>query len=94
MTGKGENIIVNFYHLGVLWSSVAESCWGGAESLIPIFIPAVTQGNEDAGVSPRFLLVVLLWIKRIRRQIESKIPFCNPSGGKILLKASASYISY
>ena len=29
-------------------------------------------------------------VKRIRRQGESKIPFCNPSDGKLLLRPSAS----
>ena len=42
-------------------------------------------------LSPRFCPAVLVWIKIIKREGESKIPLCNPSGGKILLRASASY---
>ena len=43
-------------------------------------------------VNPRYYFVVLVWIKIIRSQSKSKIPLCNPSGGKILLRASASYV--
>ena len=47
--GRAGSIIVNFCYLEVLWSSVGEGWWGGAESLIRIFVTGVTQGNEDAG---------------------------------------------
>ena len=43
------------------------------------------------GVSPRFHIVALVWIKITKRQGDFKIPLCNPSGGKVLPKASASY---
>ena len=42
------------------------------------------------GVSPRFCLVVLVWIKIIRKQGGFKIALCNLSGEKIILRASAS----
>ena len=37
------------------------------------------------------LFLCLVLIKRIRKQGESKISLCNPSGGKLLLRPSASY---
>ena len=43
------------------------------------------------GVSPRFHLVALMWIKITKRQDEFKILLCNFSGGKILHRASVSY---
>ena len=36
-------------------------------------------------------LVALVWIKITKRQGEFRILLCNSSGGKILLRASASY---
>ena len=37
------------------------------------------------GVSPTYLIVLcFVWIKRIRRQREFKIPMCIPSGGNLL----------
>ena len=47
--GRAGSIIVNFCYLEVLWLSVGEGWWGGAESLIRIFVTGVTQGNADAG---------------------------------------------
>ena len=46
--GEERNIIVNFCYLRVLWSSVGESWLLAAESLIRIFIPCVTEENQDA----------------------------------------------
>ena len=47
------------------------------------------------GVSPRFHIVALVWIKITKRQGDFKIPLCNPSGGKVfsprLLRAMLSY---
>ena len=44
---ESGSIIANFCYLGlVLWLLVDEDWWSGAESLIRIFIPCVTQGNE------------------------------------------------
>ena len=42
----------------LLWLSVDEGWWGGAESLIYIFMPCVTQGDGRTG-SPGFQLVAL-----------------------------------
>ena len=47
-TGRKHCFII-FYYLRVLWSSVGEGWCGGTEILIRIFVPGVTQGNEDAG---------------------------------------------
>ena len=85
---KVENYL-NDAQLRFPWSSVSQSWWGGVESLICVFIPSVTQRNEDAG-SVKVHLVVLVWIKIIRRLGESKTPLCNSSGGNILLRASVS----
>ena len=46
--GEGRNIIVKFCYLGVLWSSVGENWLLAAESLIRIFIPGVTEENQEA----------------------------------------------
>ena len=92
MSGEAESIIVKFCYLGVLWSLVGECWWSGAESLIHIFIPRVTQGNEDVGSVEDFILSFLCESRELGgRQGESNIPLCNPSGGKILLRAPTSY---
>ena len=51
-----------------------------------------TQGNEDRVSVQDFILLFLclVEIKRIRRQGESKIPFCIPTGEKLLLRPSSS----
>ena len=47
---ESGSIMVNYCNLGVvLWLSVDEGWWGEAETLIHIFIPCVTQGNEYEG---------------------------------------------
>ena len=46
--------------------------------------------NEDTGSIQKFhpLVLWLMWMKRIRRQGESKIPLCNLSDGKLLRSVS------
>ena len=61
-----------------------------------IFFSGVTQSNEDAGWVQDFtlLFLCLVQIKRIRRQGESRILSCIPSGGSFssdLLRAVISY---
>ena len=47
---ESGSIMVNYCNLGVvLWLSVDEGWWGGVETVIHIFIPFVTQENEDEG---------------------------------------------
>ena len=46
-----------------------------------------TQGQSKAN----FFGFCLVQIKINKRQVESKIPLCNPSDGKLLLRSSASY---
>ena len=65
------------------------------EKLLLLFVPGITQGNEEHGTSPRFHPFAFVFgitvIKKIRRQDESKIPLLNPIGGKLLLGPSTSY---
>ena len=39
---RQEALFCFFLYLGVLWLSEGEAWWGGAESLIYIFIPGAT----------------------------------------------------
>ena len=89
MREEAERIIVKFFYLGVFWSSVSECWWGWAESLI--FIHSHSHFDSSCNskkwghlVSPRHHLVILVWIKRIRWEGESNIPFFNPSDRKDL----------
>ena len=56
-----------------------------------LFVPGVTQGNEDASPVQNFIFFFFVLVKIIRRLDEPKIPLSNPSGGKLLLRPSASY---
>ena len=84
MREETGRIVVKFCYLGVFWSSVSECWWDWAESLI--FIHSHSHFHSSCNsrkwghlVSPRHHLVVLVWIKRIRTEGESNIPFFNPS---------------
>ena len=55
MKGQAGSIIFNFCYLGALRSSFDEGWWDGAESLIRIFIPGVTEVNADAGLVQDFI---------------------------------------
>ena len=61
------------------------------DQIFCLFVPGVTQGNEDAMGVQGFIFLLLMLIKGIRRYSECKIPLPNPSGGKLLLKLSVSY---
>ena len=56
-----------------------------------LFVLGVAQRNEDAGRFSDLIFFYLVLMKRIKRQGDSKIPLCNPSGGKYPLRPSASY---
>ena len=61
------------------------------DQIFCLFVPGVTQGNEDAMGVQGFIFLLLMLIKGIRRYSECKIPLPNPSGGKLLLRLSVSY---
>ena len=57
------------------------------KKLFLLFVPGITQGNWERGISPRFCLFAFVFgitvIKKIRRQCESKIPLLNFNGWKL-----------
>ena len=61
------------------------------DQIFCLFIPGVTQGNQDAMGVQGFIFLLLMLIKGIRRYSECKIPLPNPSGGKLLFRPSVSY---
>ena len=61
------------------------------DQIFCLFVPGVTQRNEDAMGVQGFIFLLLMLIKGIRRYSECKIPLPNPSGGKLLLRLSVSY---
>ena len=56
-----------------------------------VFVSGVTQGNEDTRSVQYHPVVFLVETRRTRRQGESEIPLCKPSGGKLLLRPSSDY---
>ena len=61
------------------------------DQIFCLFVPGVTQGNEDASGVQGFIVLLLVLIKGIRRYGECKIPLPNPSGGKLLFRPSVNY---
>ena len=86
---KTGRITVNFCHLVMSWSSVGEG-WQGQKGSFTFSLLVLLKEMRTLS-QLRFHLIVLVWIKRIRRQGESKILFCNPNGGKILVRTSECY---
>ena len=62
------------------------------DQIFCLFIPGVTQGNQDAMGIQGFIFLLLILIKGITRYSECKIPLPNPAhGGKLLFRFSMSY---
>ena len=61
------------------------------DQIFCLFVPGVTQGNEDAMGVQGFIFLLLMLIKGIRRYSECKILLSNSSGGKLLFRPSVSY---
>ena len=72
-------------------SSFYGNCPTISQILSVLSIPSgwVLTGNEDVQSEQDFILLLLclVWIKRIRRQRECKIPLCNPSGENLLMQS-------
>ena len=49
------------------------------------------ETHKQSLISAFLIYITVPLIKRIRKQGESKIPLCNPSGGKLPLRTSVSY---
>ena len=66
------------------------------EKLLLLFVPSVTQGNENAGSIQDFifLFLCLVFIKRIWKQGESYIPLFNPNVESFSLDLLRAIISY
>ena len=61
------------------------------DQIFCLFVPGVTQENQDAMGVQGFIFLLSMLIKGIRRYSEWKIPLPNPSGGKLLFRLSVSY---
>ena len=74
-------LVYIFFTVGILVDSIFS------------FVPGVTRGNKDSGSVQDFILLVLLLvlIKIIKKQDESKILLRNPSCGNLLLRPSPGY---
>ena len=92
MRGQEGSIILLL--LFFIWSVLIVDGWGlvgrGRKSHSHLDSWCYSR-KRGRGIGPRFHFVVLVWIKIIRSQDESKIPLCSTSDEKILLRAPASY---